>query len=385
VTTVPNWSSWHPSRPYSLGVEEEFMLLEPRGLALASRGTEALDALPEHVRAGLTAETHGCALELSTAPETSVERIAARLDAQREEAARELGRLGIAVASAGTHPSAVWTEVEISPSERYQQVYASMRELARREPTFALHVHVGVVDPESATRLHHRLRAHLPLLLALSANSPFWQGRDSGLASARTSIFQAFPRVGIPRGFASYAEWVETVDLMLRCGAFSDPTFLWWDVRLQPSLGTVEVRVMDAQICAADTVALCALVQSLAHLELEEGYAPPRLLAAPELLAENRFLAARDGMEAELLDPDAERLVPVREQLADLLVAAAPHARALGCADELATVEELARAPGASRQHTRAAGSLEALVADLARAYADPAASPACEISLSPV
>ena len=109
-----------------------------------------------------------------------------------------------------------------------------MRDLARREPTFALHVHIGVDDPEKATILQNRLRAHLPLLLALAANSPFWQGRDTGLASTRTPIFQAFPRVGVPRAFPSYGQYVEAVDQLLRCHAFPAPTFLWWDVRLQP-------------------------------------------------------------------------------------------------------------------------------------------------------
>ena len=122
-----------------------------------------------------------------------------------------------------------------------------MRELARREPTFALHVHVAVPDAEIAVRACNAMRAHLPVLLALSANSPFWQGRDSGLASARTPVFQAFPRTGIPREFATYAEYVEAIDVLMRCGAIPEPTFIWWDVRLQPRFGTLEVRIMDAQ------------------------------------------------------------------------------------------------------------------------------------------
>ena len=122
-----------------------------------------------------------------------------------------------------------------------------MRELARREPTFGLHVHVGVPDAEAAIHAANRLRTHIPLLLALSVNSPFWQGRDTGLASARTPLFQAFPRVGIPRAFTDYAEYVEAVDVLIRCDAVPEPTFLWWDVRPQPRFGTVEVRIMDAQ------------------------------------------------------------------------------------------------------------------------------------------
>ena len=130
-------------------------------------------------------------------------------------------------------------------------------------------------------RLTNRMRAHLPLLLALSVNSPFWQGRDTGLGSARTPLFQAFPRVGIPRVFADYADWVEAVDLLIRCDAFPEPTFLWWDVRPQPRFGTVEVRILDAQTTVAETAALAALVQSVARLEVVEGYVSERLVRDP--------------------------------------------------------------------------------------------------------
>src|SRR6201994_6408 len=144
-----------------------------------------------------------------------------------------------------------------------------MRGLATREPTFALHVHVAVPDPERATALYTRLRAHLPILLALSGNSPFWRGSDSGFASIRTVLFQAFPRTGMPRRFGSYSEWVETVDLQLRTGAIPEPTFLWWDVRPQPRLGTVEVRVMDAQSKLGESAAIAALVQAIVRAEVE--------------------------------------------------------------------------------------------------------------------
>ena len=181
-------------------------------------------------------------------------------------------------ASAGTHPFAVWQEIVVSAGERYQFVYGSMRELARREPTFGLHVHVGVPDPEAAIHAANRLRTHIPLLLALSVNSPFWQGRDTGLASARTPLFQAFPRVGIPRAFADYADYVEAVDVLIRCDAVPEPTFLWWDVRPQPRFGTVEVRIMDAQTTARPTPPRSPPWSSASSaLEVEEGASPGTL------------------------------------------------------------------------------------------------------------
>jgi carboxylate-amine ligase len=285
----------------------------------------------------------------------------------------ELAPMGLACASAATHPSTVWHETVVSSGERYQLVYGSMRELARREPTFALHVHVGVDDPEDGIKLANRMRAHLPLLLAVSVNSPFWQGRDTGLGSARTPLFQAFPRVGIPRAFRDYAEWVETVDLLIRCDAFPEPTFLWWDVRPQPRFGTVEVRILDAQTTASQTGALAALVQCIARLEITDGYVSERLVGSQEVLDENRFLAARDGMKAKLIDPIRECRVPASEQLDALLEACGEHASALGCEVELAAVRRMASCTGAERQLqlARNGDRLKGLVQSLAEAFCD--------------
>jgi carboxylate-amine ligase len=369
---VPGWAQWRASSPYTVGLEEEVMLLDPREWTLAQRIDEVLPRLPPALAAQVTAETHGAAIELASRPHDTAGAAGREIATLRAVLADQLAAMGLCAASAGTHPCAVWHETRISAGERYQFVYGSMRELARREPTFALHVHIGVANADDAIVLHNRLRAHLPLLLALSANSPFWQGRDTGLASARTPLFQAFPRTGIPRAFDSYADYVEAVDLLVRCEAFPEPTFLWWDVRPQPRFGTVEVRVMDAQTTPDETTALAALLQSVARLELEEGYAPPQLVEATEVLDENRFLAARDGMDAELIDPVAERRVPARKLLAELLDAARPHARALGCAAELDRVATLAAVPGAVRQvnAARQADRLRGLVATLAEQFA---------------
>ena len=256
-----------------------------------------------------------------------------------------LAPLGLAAGTAGTHPSAVWHEMAVSSRERHQEVYGSMRELARREPTFALHVHVGLPSGEAGIAAFNRLRAHVPVLLALSANSPFWQGRDTGLASARTPLFQAFPRVGIPRAFGSYGEYVRAVNLLLDCEAFPDHTYLWWDVRPQPRLGTVEVRIMDAQSTLDHTAALVALVQSLVRLELVDGHADAALVHAPEVLDENRFLAARDGVDAAFVDPVQGRAVSVVDLVADLMLSCAPHAAELGCAEELKHVARCSSTP----------------------------------------
>ena len=373
TTDLPSWAEWRGGDAYTLGAEEEVMLLNPHDWSLAQQIDRVIPALPQEMLPHVTRETHKSALELSTGVHTRVATLAGELRALRQTLDRELGPLGLRAAVSGTHPFTVWHETVVSSGPRYQLVYGSMRELARREPTFGLHVHVGVPDPEQAVGLYNSLRAHLPLLLALSVNSPFWQGRDSGLASTRTPLFQAFPRVGIPRRFEDYAEWVATVDLLVRCEAFPEPTFLWWDVRLQPRFGTVEIRIFDAQSTVAETAALVALVQSVARLELEEGYVTRELVCAPEVLDENRFIAARDGMNGSLIDPVAEARVPARDVLANLVDACMPHARALGCADELEWATALGERTGAERQLALARGEqrLPGLVHELSDALGD--------------
>ena len=344
------------------------MLLDPQDWTLKPAIDAVLPALTDGLTPHVGAETHGSAIELRSGVHATVGAGIAELRGLREQLAAELQPFGLRAAVAGMHPFAVWQDTKVSAGERYRLLHGSMRELARREPTFALHVHVAVPDPEDALRAFNRLRAHLPLLLALSANSPFWQGRNTGLASARTPLFQAFPRVGIPRVFADYAAYVDAIDLLLRCDAFPEPTFLWWDVRLQPRFGTVEVRIMDAQTTTADSAGLVALVQSLVRLEVDEGFAAADLVASPEVLDENRFLAARDGIHADLIVPSAGRRLPAREILGQTLAACLPHAQDLGCAAELETVRDLSEKAGADRQASRADGpdGLVGLVAALA-------------------
>jgi carboxylate-amine ligase len=367
---IPAWAEWSQppgSSPYTVGIEEELMLLDEESWNLAHRIETVLPGLQEAHDGRFTAETHGSALEIQTGVHDGVEGAVAELTELRGELDRALRPHSMRAAGSGTHPFAVWQEIAVSAGDRYQFVYGSMRELARREPTFGLHVHVAVPDPETAIRAANRLRREIPLLLALSVNSPFWQGRDTGLASARTPLFQAFPRVGIPRAFADYADFVEAVDVLIRCDAISEPTFLWWDVRLQPRFGTVELRVMDAQTALWETAALAALVQCIVRAEAEEGRQEVAEVPA-EVLAENRFLAARDGMKAELIEPGLGRRVPARELLGDLIADCLPHADSLGCREQLESAARLGESTGADRQlsQSRALGSLPLLVEALA-------------------
>jgi carboxylate-amine ligase len=375
MTTVPAWAAWR-TRPscgeLTIGIEEEFMLLEPDRWSLAFRSDEVLATLPAGLRERVTLETHAAVMEIATGVHRRVGDAVSELAELRAQVARALAAHGLRAAVAGTHPCAQAGDTVLSSHPRYREIGDSMRVLARREPTLATHVHVGVSSSDRAIRLLNRLRAHLPLLLAVSANSPFWQGRHTGFASTRTTLFDAFPRSGLPRAFADYADWVATVERLLSSGAIPDPSFLWWDVRLQPRYGTVEVRIMDGQTTVEDVAAIAALVQALASVELERGDDPgpePRTL---ELIEESRFLAARDGMAALLIDARSGRRVPAIEQLERNLDACRHHARWLRSERELALVRRLARHNGALRQlaHASRDGNLRCVSARLAGAYA---------------
>jgi glutamate---cysteine ligase / carboxylate-amine ligase len=379
---LPEWAQWNadPERPaWTVGLEEEVMLLDPDDWTLAHRIDDLLPKLSPGLAEHVAAETHACTLELYTGVHETVAEACAELLALRRELDEQLRPLGLRAAVAGTHPMAASEDTEVSGGARYQVLERGLRDLARREPTFALHVHVGVPLPELAIAAFDRIRAHLPLFLALAANSPFWRGHDSGMASFRTPLFQAFPRAGIPRRFGSYEEYVECIDLLLRADAFPEPTFIWWDVRLQPKLGTIEIRTTDAQTTVGEVAAVAALVQSLVRLEATAPLADELLLDAPEVLAENRFLASRDGVSAKLIDPVEEERVPVERMLTELLLRARPHAGDLGCVAELARVPELVRISGAERQRALASeGGVPAMVQELSSLFlaAEPAPEP---------
>jgi glutamate---cysteine ligase / carboxylate-amine ligase len=374
---LPEWARWNadPLRPaWTVGIEEEVMLLDPETWRLAHRIEDVLPELSSDLSGHVGAETHACTLELATGIHDTVGAACAELLALRTVLEEQLAPLGLRAGVAGTHPAPGDERTRVSGGARYQVLERGLRDLARREPTFALHVHVGVPLPELALAAADRLRAHLPLILGLSANSPFWRARDSGMASVRTPLFQAFPRSGIPRRFGSYPDYVESIDVLLRADAFPEPTFVWWDVRLQPRFGTVEVRIADAQTTVGEVAAIAALIQVLVRLEATERFAPEALLDAPEVLAENRFLASRDGMQAQLIDPSVRARMPAERALAEVVSAGLPHARDVRCRHELGAASDLGRFPGAERQRQLAADlGFRATVQHLCGLFLEPA------------
>jgi carboxylate-amine ligase len=330
--------------PFTVGIEEEFQLVSAESYELVPRFDDvAAAAADDRVRRELMTSV----LETATGVHETVPAAVAEAREIRHLLRAAAGRSGALIASAGTHPFSRWEHQEITGTERYQGVVEELRWVAERVAIFGLHVHVGMPAPDTAVAVANALRTHVPVLLALSANSPYWQAHDTGLASTRSKVFETMPRSGLPPRFDSFAEFEELVARGQAVGFFEDYTFLWWDVRPHPKLGTVEIRAFDAQTRLENVAALAALVQSLAATYASDAPRPqPRTL-----IAENKWRAARYGLDAELVDLATDRSRPAREAVAELVGHAAPAAERLGCSRELKGLTALCeRGAGADEQ-----------------------------------
>jgi glutamate---cysteine ligase / carboxylate-amine ligase len=343
------------SDPYTLGVEEEYMLLD----------SDTYD-LVQHVDTLLTDAKEGEFVD-HVSPELmqSVIEIATPVCHTAADVDRELRKLrghvtalarqrGLRVGSAGTHPFSLFERQRITARDRYRNLVDQLQYVARRELIFGMHVHVAVDDPEKAIKVTSALLVHLADLLALSASSPFWRGEPTGLSSSRQMVFAAFPRSGPPPRFKDYADFAEVVGQLEKTGCIADYTHIWWDVRLHPRFGTVEVRIMDAVTRIEEAVALTAYVQALVKLYSERHDTGQELPSYHRILVtENKWLAARYGLEAPVMDLATGRRnrVPVAQLIRRTLRDLEPHAQELGSERELDGIREiLDRGNGADRQ-----------------------------------
>jgi carboxylate-amine ligase len=356
-----------PGRDFALGVEEELIVVDPATLALRHDAMAMLGRMRVAPGAGSAhPDTYAALLEFAS-PVTRNAAEGAGAVAALRAAARTAGAT---LLGAGIHPDGAFGDVVHVDEPRYHAIHDQLRGLLRRTPTCALHVHVGMPDPATAIHVYNGLREHLPLLQALAANSPFWHGSDSSLASARAQLFRGYPRGDIPPAFADPADFEAVVAGLVAAGDAPDYTFLWWDLRPHPRLGTVEVRAMDAQSALWTVAGLSALVHALARAAAEAP-APARWTPR-EVLMESSFRAARDGLGATLLHDGALRPVPEIARAA--LERARPHARELGAEAELELVERLlAEGGGADRQRAaHARGGMPGLLRHLVDETAAP-------------
>jgi carboxylate-amine ligase len=355
-------SAFGTGEPFRVGVEDELLLVD-EALQLAHVAGEfvPVPGVPEG-ESGF--EAFAAEVELRSPPSATA---AAAIEALRAHRAALIAA-GATPLSSGVHPAARFGDVTLVAEERYRRIGETMRGLFARTPECALHVHVGMPDADTAIRVCNGLRTHLPLLEGLAANSPYWFGVDSGMASARASLVRAYPGRGIPRVLRDYGDYEHYLETTLRAAGMEDSTHLWSDVRLHPRLGTVEVREMDAQTSLREALGLAALVHCLARHEAERRL-PVELPSAA--LAWSSFRAARDGLDAEILDEDG-RARPLREVAAATLSRLVGVAGELDCVDGLEEVWRLLDEGGGAARQRRAfeAGGMDGLLRALVRSTA---------------
>jgi carboxylate-amine ligase len=352
-------------------ISEDVMVVDPDRGVLAALASDAAPSLGPLLAKHAEERFEGAVVKLTTSARETVEEAIGEVTLLRAELAATLAsRHGLAAAAAGLHP---WSEAS-APRTLAPLRPRPMTEVAgilgRLDPMCGLRVAVALPDSDRAVRALDGLRLQVPLIVALSANSPFWRGRYTGLASTRTVLRTTGCPGGLPRGFGSYANYVAAIDALITAGKIPGASSVDWDARLQPELGVLELTVMDSQTRIAEVAALAALVQCLARLNAERG--DPGQTTIPELVLENRAAAAQKGMRARLIDAAGHFTHSAIEELALLVDACAPVARRLGCARELAYVHRLAADAGHVRQRTiTASAGLGGLVTELIRDFAD--------------
>jgi carboxylate-amine ligase len=334
---------------FTIGVEEELMIVDAETLDLVN----AIESLLVDTPMGaIKPELMESVLEIATEPCRNAVEAGQQLVALRAQVRDAAAEKGLAIGSAGTHPFAMWEDQRIVARPRYRDLVSALRFVARQELIFGVHVHVGVSDPEKAIHVANGIRVHLPVLLALSANSPFWRADSTGLVSTRTPIFRAFPRVGIPPAYADWEDYQRRIAFMVDSGVMDDYTYLWYDVRPHPNFGTVEVRVCDAQTRVEHTIALAALIQAMVKELAEHHDDGQKLSDYPwEMLDENKWLASRHGLDGELVDLPSRERVQARGLARRLVDRLREHAQDLGAGDALDGIDDLlVRGNGAARQ-----------------------------------
>lgn len=305
---------------YTLGIEEEFQLVDAVTGHLQSGIVPLLALTKKHLGDQVKAEFLQCTAETITGVCPSIAAGRAEALYLRSSVAKLAEELGLRLLSAGTHPSDDWQDQDRTDHPRYEELDEQLQEVARSILIFGLHVHVGIANRDHLIEIMNQARNYIPHVLALSANSPFWQGRYTGYKSFRTTVWQRFPRSGLPEIFPSYAEFERFVNTLVATNCIDDGKKIWWDLRPHPFHPTLEFRVCDMPATFEDTIALAALFQALvARLDWMRAHNRSLRLYPIALLNENKWRAARYGLDGKLIDFPNQREVPTREAIHELL------------------------------------------------------------------
>jgi glutamate---cysteine ligase / carboxylate-amine ligase len=306
---------------FTIGVEEEFQIIDPETLELRSHVVQLISSAAARGVADLVKqEMHQSIVETGTKICENVSELRIEMHRTRSELVMAAESTGLRVAAAGTHPFSSWIDQVISPGERYQNIVEEMGQLARSLLIFGMHIHIAMPDKQTTIDMMNMVRYFLPHLLALSTSSPFWMGRNTGLKSFRTTVFRRFPRTGIPEVFESWSEYENFINLLVKLNCIDTGKKIWWDVRPHPTYGTLEFRMFDTATRVEEAVAIAALTQAIV-VKLHRLYTRNQSwrIYRRALIEENKWRAARYGIEGKLIDFGREAEVPMRELMLELM------------------------------------------------------------------
>jgi carboxylate-amine ligase len=337
---------------FTLGIEEEFQIIDPETRELRSHIQQILADGKVILKERVKPEMHQSVVELGTEVCSDTSSARQQVIELRSELAELAARNGLKIASAGTHPFSHWMDQLITADERYATIVKDMQQIARANLIFGLHVHVGIPDREEGIDIMNQARYFLPHLYALSTNSPFWLGQNTGLKAYRQMIFERFPRTGIPDAFESLSEYEDYLELLVSTNCIDNAKKIWWDIRLHPIFNTIEFRLCDAPARVDDTVALAALMQAVVLKLHKLRRQNVTFRSYPRrLIDENRWRAGRYGLDGKLIDFGRKREMDERELLHEMLEFIATEVDELGNHAEIAHIERIMReGTGADRQ-----------------------------------
>ncbi|MBT6156748.1 MAG: YbdK family carboxylate-amine ligase [Planctomycetaceae bacterium] len=335
----------------TIGVELELQLVDAETLALSNSIEQVLEGIPAHLTDCIKPELMQSYLEINTGVCNTVREVADDLSGKLIALEKITTPLDLKLFWAATHPFSSWRDQKITVNDRYYRLVELMQDIARRLVTFGLHVHIGVDTGDKAVMVCDRMMRHLPLLLALSCNSPFWENRKTGVHSNRSKVMEGLPTAGLPHQMRNWSEYIWLVNHLVDTGFINSIRELWWDIRPHHNFGTVEIRMCDMPANLEQVLAITALVQCLVQ-EISEEIDEGTFLSGyhPMMVEQNKWRATRFGGEARLVDSDNYKQYSVQETVDSMIALLLPRAKKLGCVDELKSATKLPSTTGAAQQ-----------------------------------